>query len=145
MQIDINDFSVQIDDEDFELFSRHRWFCYKDANGKTYVKTTTQNRKTLYLHRYLLNAEEGLHVDHINGDELDNRRQNLRQCTPSENAFNRRKSNKGNLSGCPGVSKYRDGRWKACISPGGQYIHLGYFHALQDAIKARKAAESRYC
>ena len=55
----------------------------------TYV-ATTQNKKTVYLHRLLTDAPAGMYVDHRNFNGLDNRRQNLRVVTPAENARRRR-------------------------------------------------------
>lgn len=46
------------------------------------------------LHRILLNLPPRCgQVDHVNGDGLDNRRENIRPCTNSQNQMNRRKLN----------------------------------------------------
>lgn len=54
-------------------------------NGYAAVR---EGKKYVYLHRKLMNAPVGTVVDHINGDKLDNRIENLRMCTVSENARN---------------------------------------------------------
>ena len=46
------------------------------------------NRNGEYLHNKILPKKEGYYVDHINGDRLDNRPENLRYVTPSQNARN---------------------------------------------------------
>lgn len=62
-----------IDRTDYETVKDLCW--RKDVDG--YIVSTV-NRKSLYLHRYLMNAEDGMVVDHINHDIADNRRTNLR-------------------------------------------------------------------
>lgn len=95
------------------------------------------------LHRLVMNAKEGEHVDHINGDKLDCRRENLRLCTHGENSRNRRMS-KANASGRKGVHwRRRVGKWRAQIMLNGKHIHLGDFHCREEAAAAydRAAAE----
>ena len=64
------------------------------------------------MHRVILNAPKGEFVDHINGDPLDNRRENLRLCTKSTNAMNMRKHR--GASQYKGVSKQK-GHWRTQI------------------------------
>lgn len=81
-------------------------------------------------------------VDHINGDRMDNRWENLREVSNAENCRNR-KVRSDNNSGCVGVH-WESGRnkWKAGICFDGERRHLGYFDTLELAIDARRSAES---
>lgn len=76
----------------------------------------------VYLHRLIVNAIPGVFVDHINRDTLDNRRCNLRTCTPQESSRNRTASG----SGYKGVSK-KDRHWVARIEVGNTTTLLGKF------------------
>lgn len=111
--------AVEIDDADQELFSQLRWHR-QPARHTTYV-SATRNKRTVYLHRFLL-GEPSLFVDHINGDGLDNRRQNLRLATRSENARNSTK--RKSMSRFRGVAFHAaSGCWMAQIHlPGGQIL-----------------------
>lgn len=55
-----------------------------------------------------------------------------------------REINSNNSTGIPGVSVFRNGKYRAYISIGKKQIHLGFFDKLDDAKAARKAAEQRY-
>ncbi len=73
-----------------------------------------------------------LHIDHINGDKSDNRLQNLRLCTDSENGQNRKTSATygGKAKSSPLIGACfckKRGMWLASIRINGQYKHLGYF------------------
>lgn len=86
----------------------------------------------------------GMHIDHINGHKRDNRVENLRLVTLAENSRNR-KIQAGNKSGVTGVYWYKPDRlWRANITFKKRRIHIGYFHDLNEAISARKAAEQKY-
>lgn len=81
------------------------------------------------------------HVDHIDGNGLNNAWANLRHADRSTNQRNR-KLNTNNLSGCAGVSWYAPkGEWRAAINTAAGKKHIGYFAELSDAIAARKKAE----
>jgi hypothetical protein len=86
--------------------------------------------------RYILNCGFGEIIDHINHDTLDNRRQNLRKCTGTQNKTNS-KIYRNNKSGFKGVHWHkRDGTWGASIGYNGKQIHIGYFATLEEAARA---------
>lgn len=83
-------------------------------------------------------------VDHINGESLDNRIENLRASDAQENAYNR-KLQSNNTSGCKGVHLIKStGKWRATIRSKGEYINLGVHIDKADAVKARQIAEKHY-
>jgi hypothetical protein len=81
-------------------------------------------------------------IDHINGDKLDNRIENLRAATVGQNQHNR-KTNANNTSGYKGVSwNKRMKKWAARITLERKSIHLGYFANVEEAAEVvRKARE----
>lgn len=84
---------------------------------------------------------EGFDIDHVDGDRLNNKWNNLRLVTRSENLKNMGVKST-NTSGHHGVSKRRDtGKYHAYINSDGKRTHLGNFTELDDAVAARKAAE----
>lgn len=98
----------------------------------------------IYLHRVVAGAVGKQIVDHINGDKLDNRKDNLRICSQSFNCFNSKLS-KNNTSGFRGVSWLKcSGKWNPTITKDRKKIHLGLFESKEDAIRARIEAEKKY-
>lgn len=83
-------------------------------------------------------------IDHINGIRQDNRITNLRDVTRSENMKNAA-TPRTNTSGVMGVSWMAHiERWAAYIEVDGRRVNLGYYKGLDEAVAARKGAESRY-
>ena|SRR5665213_446172 len=120
-----------IDKSDWEKVKHLTWgFGYGCSYKTGYTPYVGANKKTggsILLHRFIMDTPKGLHTDHINGDHLDNRRKNLRICTPAENQFNSRK-HKTQTSKYKGVSWYkRDACWRAYVNFSRRQIHLGYF------------------
>jgi len=117
-----------------------------------YRKTPCVNgkQKTVYLHRVILarmlgrDLQANEHVDHIDGNGLNNTRPNLRLATNAQNSANSRK-NANNTSGFKGVCWYEQpGKWRACIKVSGKLIHLGYFTSKDDAHAAYCTAAEEY-
>lgn len=120
-----------IDDEDYERVSKHGWVIRKDGYAHAYI-----NKKSVLLHRFIADPGEGVMIDHINMDRLDNRKVNLRPCTQSQNRANVWLSIR-NKTGYKGVDwNIRVKKYHAQIKVDGKKIHLGYF---DDKIEAAKA------
>lgn len=100
-----------------------------------YAKRVTRKDGVVYMHRLLMQPKEGFHVDHINGNTLDNRRSNLRVCTAQQNIHNSAGRNK--TSEYKGVSwdKSRN-KWKAVIGLNYKRIQIGRYETEKQAAIA---------
>ena len=89
------------------------------------------------MHRQVMKYEGELFVDHINGNGLDNRKDNLRLATPEENKHNSRKRGGRGQSKYKGVTlDKKKNQWRVRIGYKGKRIFLGCF---DDEIEAAKA------
>lgn len=133
-----------VDDEDFERVSKLRWYCLKIGYAATEIPRPNKRRIMFYLHRFILDAQVGMDVDHIDGDPLNNQRSNLRVCTHSQNGMNQRKRRQETSSGFKGVSWKKDkGKWRADICASGKSVFLGYYQNELSAAIAYDAGAKR--
>jgi hypothetical protein len=103
--------------------------------GSLYSKE--DKKKMILLHRFLLDDPNGFLIDHKNNDTLDNRRNNLRFATNSENQQNRKSAQRDNKSGVRGVYWNKHAKsWHARIKLNGKCISVGYFKEITDAENA---------
>lgn len=116
------------DPDDEPMLNGYRWSGY--LIYKRMYAMTEVDRKRVYMHRMLL--PEAKEVDHINRDGLDNRRENLRSCTHSQNIAN--SEFKPNISGYRGVSQNHK-RWRAKIKVHGREIYLGNYVTPEEAAR----------
>ena len=84
--------SFIVDDEDDEVVKQRTWYSSKRSANLYIVGYDKGLKKLCRIHRLLMNAKQGQFIDHVNGDGTDNRKDNLRFCTPSQNQWNRVKS-----------------------------------------------------
>ena len=128
-----------VDDRDLPFLSQYRFTLHKKGYVRTYIRREGQTRPvSIELHLLLRDEQGRLYKDHINGDPLDNRRENLRLATNQQNAFNQ-KVNRNNRSGFKGVRKTRHG-WQAVIRLDGHQRCLGTYDTPELAAAAYNGA-----
>ena len=135
--------AVLVDDRDYERLAEFKWFAVNvDSSGKHwYAKSKALN---CYMHRLIVHAPEGMYVDHINGDGLDNRTENLRICTNRQNCMNAKKRMNA-TSRYKGVHYHSQSkRWRAQIRIDKRKVYLGCFAAERDAAKAYNEAARKH-
>ena len=138
-----------VDDSDYEELSRYKWClnggCYASrgfhVNGKLIIEKMHQ--------RVLGAAPPGYVIDHINGNTLDNRKENLRFVTPQQNVFNsNRKTPKIsgiNPSGYKGVHWRNDRKkWRVSITCDGIRHDIGLYENKHEAARAYNEAARRF-
>lgn len=127
-----------VDAEDYSDVARFKWTALVAKSGIIYAYRR-ENRKTIYLHRYIMQPSAGLVVDHANHNGLDNRRKNLRVTTHSNNHFNSRaRRNAGSQYKGLYWSKQK-GKWHVrAIDRDGKSHHGGFFEEELVAAEAYK-------
>lgn len=131
-----------IDHEDLNKILNYHWVSRNGNDTPYYVD---KGRKSILMSRFLLNAPKYKWVDHINGNRIDNRKENLRLCSRNENAKNR-KLNKSNNTGYKGVSKSRNKykKWKTIIGVNNKKLTIGTYSSIIDAAIAYNIAAEKY-
>ena len=136
-----------VDDEDYGFLSHWRWYFNQCGYAvRQYRIPNCEQRVLIQMHRLINSTPDGFDTDHINGDRLDNRRENLRTCTRAQNLWNsfvRKKSGhfssdfKGvgvqKLKGKNGLDRFV---FYANITKEGVNTRLGNFYSEVDAAMA---------
>lgn len=134
--------SAIVDECDLPLFRQHSWYLHKSKQVRdNWYLISTVDRRTVYLHRLITGAKRGEHVDHIDGNGLNNSRSNLRLCTQSQNNANCYRANKTGFRGV--VKDPTRERYEARIWVNGRRVRVGWFKTKEEAARARdrRAAE----
>jgi hypothetical protein len=107
-----------VDDEDYEFLNQFKW----TLTAKGYAMTGVR------MHRLIMKAPDGVEVDHIYGNRLDNQKSRMRLCTPEQNSQNKKKWAK-TKSGYKGVtsSVRTPGKYQVRICRKRHYHHVGTF------------------
>jgi hypothetical protein len=143
-------YTTVVDDKDFAWLNQWKWSVQEASNGRAYALRTIRNhvtkkRSRVYMHRLILQLSVGCtrEVDHKDRNGLNNRRDNLRRATTSQNQANSCLPSH-NTSGFKGVSwNARQQRWKAEMRYRGRQYFLGYFLTARAAKKVRDCASKR--
>jgi len=121
---------VWVDEQDFAIVSKHSWHCYTN-NRVNYARSGK-----IRMHRLILRPPDGMVIDHIDGDGLNNRRSNLRICTPAENSANRSIASKHGFKGVSFKAQRKRNPWQAALKFRGQRVSLGSYPTKEDAARA---------
>ena len=126
-----------VDDEDYERINTLKWYFHRGRAVRKPPKVNGKTKGFIWMHREVLHATEGQIVDHINNDSLDNRKENLRFVTRSENQWNQ-KLGKRNTSGYKNIHwNKRKKVWRLNFTKNGRLFCFGHYKNIEDAIKGR--------
>jgi hypothetical protein len=123
---------VEIDDEDLPLVAQHTWYYAK--SGTTVYARAEVDGETIAMHRLIVDASDGLEVDHRDRNGLNNKRSNLRLSTRSQNRANTDYA--VGEAGYRGVTR-KGSRWQASIMHQGVEYYLGLHDTAEEAARVR--------
>lgn len=132
-----------VDADNYDGLNKTRWYAVKAGETCYAVRSiytgragagTDKHKKrtTIKMHRQIMRPGEGLVVDHINHNGLDNRRANLRCVTQRQNSLNRR--GRDGRTGIYWCKEHK--RWRARICINGVKVHIGYYDSEAEARRA---------
>lgn len=127
---------AKISVSDIEKVSKIKWFVLHNEHTSYLTGWCKGLKKRVPMHRYLFDFPKGMLVDHINGDGLDNRRENIRLVSPSQNCMNCRKPDKG--------IDMKDGRYRVRIQYNKKSVYLGAFKSIEEAREAYRQAAIKF-
>jgi hypothetical protein len=141
------DYHAEVDDENFETLVRDKWFAqeyYNQVYARRWKKPKTYPRICISMHHQILGIHpnhlttQGLLVDHIDRNGLNNQKTNLRVTTRSVNAYNSERSDTA-------VGIYWDdytNKYKCMLlQPEPKFV--GWFHTFDKALEAQIKAANR--
>jgi HNH endonuclease len=126
-----------IDDADYNRLILFRWNLKGGRYAVRYRKKADGGGGVL-MHREIIGTDKGKDVDHVDGDGLNNQRENLRECTTSQNLMNRHRPSGHGSSGFLGVHwRARAGQWRAVATKEGRMYFFGSSKSKEEAAILR--------
>jgi hypothetical protein len=136
-----------IDTEDYDKVKDYCWHKYIGDKGDIYAKSNTREitpRTVRMLHQIICPCEEGYEPDHIDGNGLNNRKNNLRPLTHQQNCWNR-DHYKSSISGVIGVLWDESKKlWKVNLGYNYDSVYVGHSETFEEACQARWNTEEEY-
>lgn len=138
-----------VSDDDYEEVSKKSWCVVTPYPGYRYAYSSMKKggKKTLIaMHRFIMQPSNGNVVDHINGDGLDNRRENLRVCSLAQNSWNQKKmaDKKHGVSKGVTLERSQTKPWRARIQINGKRYSLGIYATEEEAARVYEEASRKY-
>ena len=134
-------YQVVVDAADYEHLSQWKWHACVGSKHVYAMRNSRPDdngkRRHIMMHSELCPVEPGFFVDHINGNGLDNRRENLRAVTKTQNMWNRARNAGVRHKGVYWHKQHR--KWVATIQVNKRRIHIGLFHDENEAAAAYAA------
>jgi len=140
-----NNKKVIIDSDDFSKVSQHKWYNQNGVNTSyayRQLRLGGNKRKNIPMHSFILNTTK--QVDHINGNGLDNRKENLRTVTTQENCMNIPPKHKNKTSIYKGVFKTKSGKYEVQFKKDRKSNSLGRLKDEELAAKCYDAVVKYY-
>jgi hypothetical protein len=130
---------VVVDAADYPIIKEYRWYARK-MKHTTYAQANTPEgrTRTTKMHRLIMNAPDGVQVDHEDGNGLNNSKANIRFASATQNHCNQRKT-RGN-SRFKGVHLDDRNKWAAQIRINGKVKNLGRYESEREAAIAYDTA-----
>lgn len=131
-----------VDSDDYERLNQFKWSARKRNPGSSvyYAVRTTPERATIRMHREIMNPPEWMEIDHINGNGLDNCKENLKVVTTRQNLQNRHDNKSSSYPGVNLIPSRKKNKWQARIWDGEREIFLGNFPNEELAASAYREA-----
>jgi hypothetical protein len=138
--------TATISPSDAAKVAAHSWHIFKAGRkgGKQRLLVCTKiNGKRVKLHRFIMDAPDGVGVDHRDRNTLNNQRGNLRLCTQTQNTFNQSKRD-GTKSRFKGVYRISQNSWQVKIGVNKTRVIVGYFATEIQAAQEYDRAAIKY-
>ncbi|MDD4292006.1 MAG: HNH endonuclease [Clostridia bacterium] len=127
-----------VDDETYIWLKKYKWTLSGSGKYALYYPKRNGKRRLIQMHRIIMNAKKREIVDHIDGNGLNNQKENLRIVTHRQNMLNKK-----NLKKKIGITRHQKGYW-ARIRVEKKHISLGVYENEDDAIRAYEDAARKY-
>ena len=128
------DITFIVDTTLIDLLKEYPW-CVRNFKGNYYAYANKDDNKNIALHRLITKCPNGLFIDHLNHNTLDNRLENLKICTNKENQHNRRNFE--------GIKKTKWG-YQVQMRVDNKLKCFGTYKTLDEAKQVRIKAEKEY-